>query len=38
MMIPLIDDRDAKWRAGKTMCDLKPTEAGAHDDNVMGVR
>jgi len=38
MMIALIDDRDANRRAGQTMCDLKPTEAGAHDDDVMGVR
>jgi hypothetical protein len=38
MMIALIDDRNANRRAGQTMCDLKTTEAGAHDNDVMGVR
>jgi hypothetical protein len=38
MMIALIDNRDANRRAGQTMCNLKTTEAGAHDDDVMGPR
>ena len=37
-MVALVDDRDANRRAGQTMCDLKTTEAGAYDDDAMGVR
>ena len=37
-MITLIDDRDTNPRPGETMCDLETTEAGANDDDVMGVR
>src|SRR5579872_4364745 len=38
MMVALVDDRDANRRARQTMCNLKATEAGTYDDNVMGVR
>ncbi|MGB8181639.1 MAG: hypothetical protein WCF13_04635, partial [Stellaceae bacterium] len=37
-MVALVDERDANRRAGQTMCDLKATEAGAYDHNVMEVR
>jgi hypothetical protein len=36
-MIVLIDDRDANRRAGQSMHDLKTTEAGTHDDDVVSV-
>ena len=35
MVVVLIDDGDANRRARQAMCDLKPTEAGTHDDDVM---
>jgi hypothetical protein len=29
----LIDDRDADWRSGKSLCDRQPSEPGTHDHN-----
>ena len=37
-MIALVDDRDANRNARQAMCDLKTTEAGTDDDDVVGAR
>jgi hypothetical protein len=33
MIIAAVDDRDAKWRAGKGLGRLEPSEPGADDDD-----